>query len=66
MNIHIKVTVTNDTQKLTLSFINVSEKISSGKNHNFLVTSPSQQHLPTKYFTRETHFFKEKLKSSYR
>ena len=66
MNIHIKVTVTNDTHNLTLSFTELSQKTSWFKSHNFFVTFPSQQHIATKYFTRETHFSKQKLKSSYR
>ena len=36
----------------TLGFTNLSEKTSSGKSHNFLVTFPSQQHSLTTYFTR--------------
>ena len=36
----------------TLGFTNLSEKTSSGKSHNILVTFPSQQHSLTTYFTR--------------
>ena len=50
----------------TLGFTNLSEKTSSAKSHNFLVTFPSQQHSLTKYFTRRKHFSKQKLKSNYR
>ena len=48
----------------TLGFTNLSEKTSSGKKS--FATFPSQQHSPTKYFTRRKHFSKQKLKSSYR
>ena len=50
----------------TLSFTDLSEKTSSGKSDNFFVTFHSQQYFPKKYFTRETHFSTQKLKSSYR
>ena len=59
------ITITNNPQK-TLGFTNLSEKTSWAKKLQLFATFPSQQHSLTKYFTRQKHFYKQKLKSSYR
>ena len=64
-NIHINDTVTKDPQKRYV-LLNYQRKLSREKSHNFFVTFPIQQYFSTKYFTRKTHFSKQKLKSSYR
>ena len=55
-NLYALLTYQNNSSK--------SEKTFSQKSHDFFVTFPPQQHSPTKYFTRRTHFSKQKLKSS--